>query len=225
VTSSRESTLRRHDLVWLDETRWRDALLTPMPNEWLEPLSCWFSHGRPAVVRRGDSSAPHALSLGVALPPAQGKLKLPLLVDRSAVMRSSGPLTLAAAAVTTPPIHWRTWLEDLLVSAHGIGIELRVYGSVAWQHLSGEPYLTPFSDVDLLWSAGDQTHLEEMLEILIQWERHSGLSADGELLFFDGAVAWKELLRRPSKVLVKRNNSVEMRQIGDVLSSLKAEAC
>lgn len=223
--SSSESTLRRHDLVWLDETRWRDALLTPIPNEWLEPLSRWFSHGRPTVVRRRDSSAPHALSLGVALPPAQGKLKLPLLVDRSAVMRSSGPLKLAAAAVTAAPIHWRASLENLLVSAHDIGIELRVYGSVAWQHLAGEPYLTPFSDVDLLWSARDPIHLEEMLEILIQWERDSGLPADGELLLFDGAVAWKELLRRPSKVLVKRNESVEMRPIADVLSLLKAEAC
>lgn len=220
---SSESALRRHDLVWLDETRWRDALLTPLPGEWLEPLSRWFSRGRPAVVRRRDSNAARALSLGVALPPAQGKLKFPLLVDPSALVRSSGPLTLAAAAVSAPT-HWQTWLQCMLVSARRIGVELRVYGSVAWQHLSGEPYLTPSSDVDLLWSAGNPTQLEEMLEILIQWQRASGLSADGELLFFDGAVAWKELLSRPSNVLVKRTAALEMRPLAEVLSLLRAEA-
>jgi phosphoribosyl-dephospho-CoA transferase len=223
--SSSELALRRHDLVWLDETRWRDALLTPLPIEWLEPLSRWFSRGRPAVVRRSDGNAVHALSLGVALPPSQGKLKLPLLVDQRAMLGSSGPLTLAAAAVTALPIHWRAWLEDLLGSAHGIGIELRVYGSVAWQHLSGEPYLTPLSDVDLLWSARDPIQLEEMLDILIRWQRASGLSADGELLFSGGAVAWKELLRYPSNVLVKRTATVEMCPLADVLSLLMAEAC
>jgi hypothetical protein len=64
-----------------------------------------------------------------------------------------------------------------------------------------------------------------MLEILIQWQRASGLSADGELLFFDGAVAWKELLSRPSRVLVKRTAVVEMRPFAEVLSLLRAEAC
>jgi phosphoribosyl-dephospho-CoA transferase len=225
VISSTESQLLRHDLVWLDETRWRQALLGPLPDQWLEPLSAWFSQRRPAVVRRQECRTAGALGVGVALPPSRGKLKLPLLVDQAGIVRSSGPLQLAAAAASAP-IHWRPWLEGLLDAARGVDVDLRVYGSLAWQHLSGESYVTPTSDLDLLWSARDHAQLAQMLEIISEWQQSSGLSADGELLLLDGAaVAWKELLARPCNVLVKRIDGVELRPLEAVLALLMAEAC
>ena len=149
----------RHDLIWLDSDRWRDALLAPLPDEWMGALGEWFKRGRPAVVRRQESSTANAISLGVALPPSRGKTKIPLLVERRVVTRASAPLLLATALVSAPPA-WQAALQSLVDAARERGIEFRVYGSLAWQHLSGEPYLTATSDVDLLWTARNGALLE-----------------------------------------------------------------
>lgn len=220
---SSDHTFARHDLVWLDTARWRDALVAPVSDAWLEALSGWFSHGRPAVVRRQESPSTNALSLGVALPPARGKMKIPLLVERGAVIRTSAPLTLQNALASAPS-GWQPPLRDLVDAARRRGIEFRVYGSVAWQHLSGEPYVTPLSDVDLLWATGDAALLANVLSLLDAWQKNTGLRADGEFLLPDGsAVAWKELAVRPRKLLVKRAAGVEMRQ-ADEVHALLAEA-
>lgn len=220
-----DRTFARHDLVWLATARWRDALVAPVPDTWLEALSGWFSHGRPAVVRRQESPSTNALSLGVALPPARGKMKIPLLVERGAVIRTSAPLTLQTALASAPP-GWQPPLRDLVDAARRRGIEFRVYGSVAWQHLSGEPYVTPLSDVDLLWATRDAALLADVLGLLNAWQEHTGLRADGELLLPDGAaVAWKELLTRSAKVLVKNASHVEMRVRDELLSGLAGMSC
>ena len=214
----------RHDLIWLDSNRWRDALLAPLPDEWMGALGEWFKRGRPAVVRRQESSTANAISLGVALPPARGKTKIPLLVDRRVVTRASAPLLLATALVSAPPA-WQAALQSLVDAARERGIEFRVYGSLAWQHLSGEPYLTGTSDVDLLWTARNGALRRDGLQLLAAWQRTTGLAADGELLLPDGAaVAWKELLSASRKVLVKSSDSVAMRARDDVLAGLVGEA-
>lgn len=220
-----ELALTRHDLAWLDEARWRQALLTPLSADWLATLDEWFERRRPAVVRRQDSLVANALGLGVALPPARGKVKIALLVDRRAIIRTSPPLALAAAAESAPAAS-RTWLRDLAGEGRGLGIEFHVYGSLAWQHLSGEAYLTRSSDVDLLWRARDQAMLHHGLQLLAHWQRASGMRADGELLLQDGAaIAWKELLTSPRRVLVKKPQGVEMRATAEVLSRFTALRC
>ncbi len=215
---SSESTLQRHDLVWLDEARWRDALQAPLRESAVAALSAWFARGRPAVVRRRESAGGGALHLGVALPPTYTDRKVPLVLDAGAVKRTSPPLSLDAVIHSAPP-SWRPPLVQLATEANAIGIDLRVYGSLAWQHLSGEQYLTASSDVDLLWRAHDRATLEHMLGYLANWQRAGGIPADGEVLFPQGmAVAWKELAQRPRQLLVKRSDRVELRSFDDVLS-------
>jgi len=265
-----ESQLARHDLVWLDASRWREASLTPLAFESMAILDDWFARGLPAVVCRQDSvpakesliyypspsgrgdgvrettrltagifphpsplpegeginqSFPKALRLGVALSPARGRHKLSVLVDRAKITHSSPPLSLAVAAVSAPDA-WRAPLARLAEDARALGIELRVYGSLAWQHLSGDAYMTPTSDVDLLWRANDAQILQRVLQLLRRWEQETGLRADGELLLPDGsAVAWRELTTSPDKVLVKHIAGVELRRAAQVLSALETPAC
>lgn len=212
--------LERHDLVWLDGKVWQDALQAPLTEPWQDQLRAWFAGGRPAVVRRQESAAAHVVSVGVALPPSQGKVKIPLLLDRGAVMRSSAPLPLSAV-VASAPEEWQPWLARLIDGAAAIGVAFRVYGSLAWQHLSGYDYIVPASDVDLLWRVGDDTTLRSTLELLVRWQRESGLAADGELLLANGAaVAWKELLTGSRKLLFKHAAGVEMRTREQVLSAI-----
>jgi phosphoribosyl-dephospho-CoA transferase len=210
--------LERHDLVWVDGKAWQDALQAPLPGRWLAALQTWFAGGRPAVVRRRESDAVHVVSLGVALPLWQDKVRIPFLLDSSAVMRTSAPLPLSTALASAPH-EWRPALARLVEEAKAIGMAFRVYGSLAWQHLSGYDYVTPTSDVDLLWRVRDGVTLRNTLEMLTRWQRESRIVADGELLLADGAaVAWKELLTGSRKLLLKRVTGVEMRTRDQVLS-------
>lgn len=222
---SNKHRFRRHDLVWLDKSRWHDALRTSLDDIALAAIDTWFSNDRPAVVRRHDGVTREGLSLGVALPPTQPAGKVALQIDRDAVRQTTPPLPLTTV-IPSAPSSWRAELARLAAGAHTIGADLRIYGSLAWQHLSGEPYVTPTSDVDLLWRARDAATLEKMLEHLVQWERSSGLVADGELLLReDTAVAWKELLRRPRKLLIKRTDGVELRSYEDALCLISPALC
>jgi phosphoribosyl-dephospho-CoA transferase len=217
--------LTRHDLVWLDPSRWRTALHGSLPDEWVETLDDWFAGGRPAVVRRQEPCTAATIALGVALSPARGKLKIPLVISRTALLHSRRPLALDEALCSAPD-PWRPSLDALLDGARSLGILLRVYGSLAWQHLTGEPYLTPSSDVDLLWRAGDAEQITAMLQLLDGWQRTSGLIADGELLLADNSgVAWKELAARPRVVLVKHARGVAMRATTDVLGTPAEASC
>jgi hypothetical protein len=86
--------------------------------------------------------------------------------------------------------------------------------------------LTPSSDVDLLWRAGDAEQITAMLQLLDWWQRTSGLIADGELLLADNSgVAWKELAARPRVVLVKHARGVAMRATTDVLGTPAEASC
>ena len=214
-----ERGLTRHDLVWLDRTHWRGALASPGGATPVRPwhretaereLERWFGRGLPAVVCRQEDVRAGHVALGVALSLSHGKLKVPLTVRQDAIVRSASPLPLRVAAESLSNA-WRDALQELLVASSALGITFRVYGSVAWQHLSGEAYLTESSDVDLLWRADDGAMLDAGLAVLSRWQRQSGIRADGEVRFPNGAaVAWPELLSAPRKVLVKHERCVAL---------------
>ena len=74
---------------------------------------------------------------------------------------------------------WPNWMPR----QRNIDLELRVFGSLAWQALSGLQYLTPQSDIDLLWHPLSNAQLQQGIALLARWEQDHGLRADGEVLF------------------------------------------
>jgi phosphoribosyl-dephospho-CoA transferase len=197
------SDLRRHDLVWLAP----GAARTPDS----DALARWIAAGRPLVVRRRDASlARDDVPLGVALPLAEGRMRIATVVDRRAVVRSTRPLSIGAVIDGAPPARHAA-LADLDRRGAALDTAFSVYGSYAWQAICGEPCVTPDSDVDLLWDARDAAHLTRVVDALVRWEHEHGLRADGEVRFADGAaVAWREFVGRPARVLVKRDDGVAM---------------
>ena len=198
-----------------------DALAPPLAATPVRPwhretaereLERWFGRGLPAVVCRQEAVGPGHVAVGVALSLSSGKRKVPLTVRQDAIVRSAPPLQLQAAAESLSKA-WRDAVLELIVASSAVGIAFRVYGSVAWQHLSGETYVTERSDVDLLWRADDGAMLDAGLSVLSQWQRESGIRADGEVRFPNGAaVAWPELLNAPQKVIVKHDLGVALCQ-------------
>lgn len=164
------------------------------------------------------------IAVGLALPPSQGKRRIALAVSAQDIARYSLPLLLADA-LHHAPAAWRPALAELDRGGKDIHIELRVFGSLAWQALSGLPYLTPQSDIDLLWHPLSNGQLQHGIALLQRWERTTGLRADGEVLFGgSSAVSWREWATLEpgddQRVLVKRERSAELVAAHELLELL-----
>lgn len=200
---------RRHDLVWLGR-RWEGALRAAPPPGAAAPLAAWIAAGRPLVVTRQDPARPEALALGLARPPGAAPRRIALAVDLGAVTRVAPPLALRAALASAPPA-WRGTLAALDAAARGAGLTLRVHGSLAWQHLSGERHLTGASDVDLLARPRDAARLGALLALLAAAEGRGGPRLDGEVILpGERGVAWRELAGGAGSLLVKSAAGVHL---------------
>jgi phosphoribosyl-dephospho-CoA transferase len=91
-----------------------------------------------------------------------------------------------------------------------------VFGALLWQHTTGLPYLSPRSDLDLIWSISDERTALSLVERLLRLDAVSPVRIDGELELPDGAgVNWRELAQSRAdlsdELLVKTMDGVEMR--------------
>ena len=210
----------RHDLIWLTGAGWDAALRRALPGQHAA-IEQWRRADWPAVVRRADVAlAPGQVSLGIPLPPSPDGVKgrIALGAANGDVARRSAPLALADAARAAPE-RWRPALDAL-----ACGVPLRAYGSLAMQAITALPYLTPASDIDLLFFPTDAKALRSGLALL---EQHAAiLPLDGEIVFPSGAaVAWKEWIGAASngaRVLVKDADAVRLATIDHLLATLEA---
>lgn len=218
----------RHKLVWLSQEGWQRAAESA-PLSWRAHVDAWRRADRPAVVRRAEPGASaEEVCIGIALPPDRDgtKTRVPLRVNAADIKKVLPPLDLAAAAIAIPDTLSARY-QSLVADAAERGLPLRVFGSVALQALTGEPYVTAASDIDLLFQPGSR---EEMRRGLALLDAHAaGLPLDGEIVFPSGdAVAWKEWLsamRSPARprVLAKGNSVVRLAAAEALLSTLKGE--
>ena len=212
----------RHDLVWLDPVRSAGLVVEPA---WRPEVERWLDRGLPAVARRRDrdpgAGSGTDVALGIPLPPSRGKARIALTAPAGAVARVDPPLRLATALGSAPPA-WRQPLRALDGAARELGVVLRVHGSLAWQHLTGEPWVVGGSDVDLLVDLDRAAQVEGALTLLAAWERTAGIRADGELRLPGGGVAWRELASGARQVLLKSDAAARLVPRAAVLAGLAA---
>jgi phosphoribosyl-dephospho-CoA transferase len=217
----------RHTLVWIRPECRALAAAQVTDDAMHTQVTAWLAADRPLVVARqpcGEALS-DTISVGLALPPAQGKRRIALSVAAHDIVRYTPPLRLSDA-IAHAPAKWQPALAELNAAATNIYIELRVFGSLAWQALSGLSYLTPQSDIDLLWHPLSNMQLQQGIALLARWEQASGLRADGEVLFGgSSAVSWREWATLRSgadqRVLVKRVSSaglVDARELLELLA-------
>ncbi len=162
----------------------------------------WWAQGRSFVVARGDvSDTDEDLRLGLALP---DKRRVCLHVGREAALSSRPPPTLGEV-LRSAPVSWRSLLRRIHFLGETLGVPVGVFGSLAWEYLSGVKYVRPDSDVDVLFAPTRWADVERLLSELDAVSRAPGeVRLDGEVLLPDGgAVAWRELASRPHRLLVK----------------------
>ena len=209
-------------LCWLSEDGWRDVLRAAQP-EHRAALKLWQDQDWPAVVRRLDVGAqPDEVCLGLPLPPDEDtgeKIRIALRVRAAHIDRTSRAVELQAAIRSSGP--WREALTAMERDARTM--DLRVYGSLAMQSLTGLLYLSPASDIDILFHPRSRCQLVEGLAHLSRHAAH--LPLDGEIVFPGGqAVSWKEwrmAMTHPAKVMVKQLHSVRLSDTGPLLATLE----
>lgn len=216
----------RHGLAWLTGRGWVAAAAS-VPAEQRHVLQRWQAQDWPLVIRRRDAdAAADELCLGIAVPPDDNGVKLRIAVRAplAEVRRAQAPPAIAdVIAHAAPP--WRTGLEVLRQEATTHDLSLLVYGSLALQALTGQTYLRPASDIDLLFTPQDFSQLQQGMQLL---QRHAqSLPLDGEVAFPDGAaVSWKEWLQAggdpANRVLVKRADDVVLARVSDMLAGFDA---
>lgn len=197
----------RHTIAWIDA----DAGWQAVQPGSAERLHAWFAAGHPAVVARRDGSEPAGmLRLGVPLPPHEHKQRLGLLLPPAQLRRQTPPPALDVVIGHAPP-QWRVALQALAHDVAASGMVPRVFGSFAWQALTGLAYVHDASDLDLLWPVATPEQADAVVAVLRHWEARHGLRADGELLLPDGiAVNWREYAGRERQVLVKSDHGCRM---------------
>lgn len=216
------SKLERHMLVWLSEAGW-EAARAAQPRH-ATALTQWQRRDWPAVVRRLDAdAAPDEVCLGLPVPPdsAGVKTRIALRVRTADVARSSAAIELRAALPFSGA--WHARLTALCDEA--APLRFRVFGSLAMQALTGLQYVSPASDVDLLFHPASRQALDDGVALLERHTRHVPL--DGEIVFPGGAaVSWKEwqmAMRHPAKVMVKELHAVRLADTASLLAALAAQ--
>lgn len=214
---------KRHDLVWLTRDGWNAALAAYPEHE--SVLTFWRREEWPSVVRRrdADSDPVREVCAGIALPPDIDGIKrrIQLRVPLEHIERSSAPLTLKAARLALPEQSRAgyTVLQEL-----SVGLDLRVYGALAWQAITQLPSFTATSDINILFRPLSRHQLRAGLALL-NGSLH-GLRLGGEVMFPSGqAVSWKEWSAADAaqaRVLVKAMDSVRLAPADELLATLRA---
>ena len=219
--------LARHDLAWLAPRGWERACAAA-PEGSREALAAWARHGWPAVVTRLPAGlAPGQVALGLPLPsrPEGCKPRIALAADARDIERT-GPALLLAETVAAAPASWQAALAALGNEAGACGFALHVYGSLAFQALTGQACLSARSDIDLLLHPATPANCKEALALLVRHARM--LPLDGEIVFGGKqGVAWKELATArdgQARVLAKSLHAVSLVTVDSLLASLAQDA-
>ena len=185
---------RRHDLLHVAPDAWASALARCPSSAGLPLLGTWADRGWPVIVRRrAEAEDPGLVPVGVPLPPAAGKRRVALLLPPNGVLHRSSPPSLREAARVADP-GWQPTIASLLAIGARTGVEPSAFGSLLWQHRTGLTYLSPRSDLDLLWPVPAGFDVLSLVCGIAEVQRDAPLRIDGEVILPDGsAVHWREL--------------------------------
>ena len=219
--------MRRHDLAQVRDgaaLRFRcgtlDAALSAR-------VAAWIAAGRPMVVARQPADGANVL-LGLTLPAAEGRRRIGCLVDHADLMHVRAPPTVfeclhrLADDVAAPLATLASRLADA-------GVRVGVYGSLAWEALSGEIYRHLESDVDLICDVSSCAEAEISIRLLAAAAARLPCRLDGEVRFPNGwAVAWRELAvawgNADARLLVKGNADVGLSTLSAMLEQFERDA-
>jgi phosphoribosyl-dephospho-CoA transferase len=109
------------------------------------------------------------------------------------------------------PTGWQQTLARLAGIARHHRAVARVYGSLAFQAITGLSYLTESSDLDLLVEVPPETDLAALAAALAMVANAGPMPVDGELIGPSGAaIKWRELLTTDGLLLVRTSDGLSL---------------
>ena len=185
-----------------------------MPGD--DVLRTWLAQGHPLIVRSPCLSPDGAnVCVGLSLPPNPQKHRLAFELPRALVRE-----------VAPPPLwpHATEVLQQFQSAAEAGGAELRTFGSHAWQHLTGLPYVTETSDIDLLIFTNSRRSWEITRQHLEQIAWPTSPKIDLEIVLDgDASFSWREFCTSPERLLFKGNSRVWLGNKRDVAGHLSGK--
>jgi len=184
----------------------------------------WVAQGRPLVVTR-QAETGRALTLGLALPVEHVTRRLACTVDHADVVRFRNPLTVDEAGHVLS-MQDAVALRRFARAVAGHALQVGVYGSTAWECISGLRYRHEGSDVDVVCDVASSAGLSACLAAFHEAARDSLSRLDGEIRCTGGrAVAWRELAEAcagtASLVLAKGERDVALLSLHRILAPLR----
>jgi phosphoribosyl-dephospho-CoA transferase len=205
-----ESFRRRHTLIYPRRDAWQRLI---SEQAWLaeHPLLLdWADHGWPLIARRPSAHERDGVAVGLPLPPAAGKARIALMLAAEDIDHVA-PLPALSHTIATAPESWQPHLHTLLRASKDHGVTVQVFGSLAWQQLTGLSYVTDASDLDLAWSAPRRPQFASLLNSIAHTDAASPMRLDGEIVFSDGAAAnWRELHSNAAHVILKTSSALTL---------------
>ncbi|MBU4609599.1 malonate decarboxylase holo-[acyl-carrier-protein] synthase [Achromobacter sp. GG226] len=204
--------LRRHQLARLTPQSWQALLTRAWDNEARACLTHWATHGLPLVVTVQRAIQPGEVALGLPAPWCWGRRRIALQVAKAAIESLDTCPPLHALAHTFPD-RAPSW-QPLIAALDSLHAQAHVYGSHAWQHLTGLDYVHAESDLDLWVGVAGEDHADAVAAALGS-ASPPGLRCDGELVFPAGAAVnarewqtWRE--GRARSLLVRELNGASL---------------
>lgn len=207
----------RHSLVRVHARAWQAWLAAQSALQGEPVLRDWAARGWPLIARRALPGEAAGVPLGLPLPPALGKRRIAVTLPADAI-ESVFSLPSLRDAMAGAPLSWQATLHHLVGVAEDFQVEVRVFGSLAWQALTGLAYLGANSDLDLLWTLPARARLADLLATLAMIEAHAPMRLDGEFVRADGAgVNWRELHAGAGEALVKTCGAARLEPVATFL--------
>lgn len=214
------ASLARHSFVRVAPGAW-DACVASQLGLAKEPLvRNWAARGWPLIVRRPGPCDVQKIGVpvGLPLPPIAGKQRISAVVPADAIISIERPPELTTLRDVAPR-PWRATIDMLDLIARRHHVACRAFGSLAWQGLTGLPYWTGQSDLDVLFDLPGTSDVHGALEALLsdiaRCDAKAPMRIDGEIIRADGAgVNWRELRGAKGDVVVKMTTDVVLATVG-----------
>jgi phosphoribosyl-dephospho-CoA transferase len=189
-----ERSWQRHELLTVAPSLWRSVLASRPAVAAAPFLAAWADNGWPVIVRRRmEGDHPDGVPAGVPLPPAAGKMRIALTISEQAVLERSPPPSLLGV-VHAAGRAWGPTIGALVALGSRHGVSPAAFGSLLWQYRTGLSYLSPQSDLDVLWPIRTDCEVGALVADIAAAERRAPMRIDGEVVLPDGeAVNWREL--------------------------------
>jgi phosphoribosyl-dephospho-CoA transferase len=205
-----DAPLRRHQLVRLKPASWSELLHARSDLAGEALLQGWADCGWPLIARRPLPGEAGGYALGLPLPPSAGKRRIAVNM-RCEDIDSVALLPRLSETIGSAPTSWEGSMQRLNLLAERYDIEARVFGSLAWQWLTGLTYLSPGSDLDIVWTLPQREHIGAFLADIAEIETQAPMRLDGELIRADGSgVNWRELHAGSKDLALKTPTDVQL---------------